>query len=1041
MAAYSALGLGNRVWVVRADVDLDQLVGTSIRPIGMPANNTVWLDTSTTTFGIFEYNRDTLEFTENTPIIITSATDCISGTTTPKTSIGSIGQYAVTVFNNNNYIYHKNDSNMWDQLGSSAWSDDYAVITSDTSSVNIPAGSAFALNDGGNGATIMVESDITGMSDLVDLINNDAVANVHITASTSTSGRLALFVDTDATDGDGTGVITLSAVNIVDVDAGDFIVGRQYRIASAGNTIWADVGASAGTTGTLFTATDNGDNTTTGTATPVVENDLTSIGIPNRTFGRAIIHYGSFADVPAWSLYDDITRPSHSVWIKTSSQGDGANFTIKRYSESSAAWKSIAAPVYPNLYQALYSLDITSGGSAIAAGTEFVKCDSLNNGLGSFTIYTLLTKGQVKVTGDVAPSGTAFNVDDEFSMVVSVPGTDVPVSYTCTLAGRSASDFVAAILAQNIPNVTATVEQSGHISISHRSGGVISLINGSNPSSRNPITVAGFTSNTVGIVPNIVSSTLNLTNWRAETYTYSNTEPSTAPASGTYWYYDDATEVDIMINDATGWRGYKGVSRDSRGYDLTATDPNGVIVSPTKPTTQSGASGASLAPGDLWLDSGDLENYPRIYRYNSSGKWVLIDNTDRTSQNGIIFADARWDTDGESDTVTGSLVSTSTLLTSNYTDLDAPNFRLYPRGALLFNTRRSGFGVKKFVADYFNTQSFNVTEGDLPTVKSTWVSEIGLNEDGSPKLGHKAQRNVVVEALKSAIDGSTDLREEAYAFNLLACPGYPELIVNMVQLNNDRVNTGFVIGDTPLTLPATMTDITAYDAAQTVADSYLGIFYPSALSSDLAGNEICVPASHMMLRTFLHSDNLSYQWFAPAGTRRGLVDNATAIGYLDATSGLFVRSGISQQLRDTLYEKRLNPITLLQGAGIVVYGQKTRAPSVGGAGSSMDRINVARLVNYLRTVLRGVANGFLFEPNDKITRDQVKQLVEGVLNDLIAKRGLYDYLVVCDTSNNTSDRIARNELYVDIAIEPMKDVEFIYIPLRLKNPGTISGLK
>ena len=90
-------------------------------------------------------------------------------------------------------------------------------------------------------------------------------------------------------------------------------------------------------------------------------------------------------------------------------------------------------------------------------------------------------------------------------------------------------------------------------------------------------------------------------------------------------------------------------------------------------------------------------------------------------------------------------------------------------------------------------------------------------------------------------------------------------------------------------------------------------------------------------------------------------------------------------------------------------------------------------------MLRGVANQFLFEPNDKITRDQIKQLIESLLNDLIAKRGLYDYLVVCDESNNTSDRIARNELYVDIAIEPMKAVEFIYIPIRLKNPGTIDG--
>ena len=80
----------------------------------------------------------------------------------------------------------------------------------------------------------------------------------------------------------------------------------------------------------------------------------------------------------------------------------------------------------------------------------------------------------------------------------------------------------------------------------------------------------------------------------------------------------------------------------------------------------------------------------------------------------------------------------------------------------------------------------------------------------------------------------------------------------------------------------------------------------------------------------------------------------------------------------------------------------------------------------------------MFEPNDKITRDQIKQIIEGAMNDLVAKRGLYDYVVVCDTSNNTPARIAKNELWVDIAIAPMKDVEFIYIPIRIKNPGDIA---
>jgi hypothetical protein len=692
--------------------------------------------------------------------------------------------------------------------------------------------------------------------------------------------------------------------------------------------------------------------------------------------------------------------------------------------------------VYANGFDALFGLDPAAGGSNIRANSSFVKYNTNNNGIASYTIYKLAAAGITKVTGSTTPGGNAFVVGNQFSIVASVPGSATPISATCTLAGTGPSDFVAAILAANVPNVAAQVEVNGSISISHRAGGIITLTN----LTGTPIATAGFIAGTTnGVVSNIVSGTVNLTNWRTEVYTFSNNEPYTNPANGRLWYYHDPASIDIMVCDSTGWKGYKNVSRDPRGYNLSLTDPNGVIVTPTEPTTQTGSLGAPLVAGDLWLDSGDLENYPRLYRYTNTNRWELIDNTDNTSQNGILFADARWDHNGTADPVTGDLPSIGTLLTSDYVDLDAPDYRLYPRGTILFNTRRSGYTVKRFVQNYFNTQSFNVSVGGLPVQTSTWVSDLGLDEQGVPFFGHFAQRDFVVQAMKAAVDGNLDVREEGYNFNLLTAPGYPELVSNLVSLNNDRANTGFIIADTPMTLASTITDISAYANSLTSSDPYVGLFYPAALSTDLTGNEIAVPASHMMLRTFLHSDNVSYQWFAPAGTRRGLIDNATAIGYLEPDSGLFVRTGVNQQLRDRLYELRINPITLLSGTGIVAYGQKTRAPSVGGGGSSMDRINVARLVNYLRVVLRGVANGFLFEPNDKITRDQVKQLVESVLNDLIAKRGLYDYLVVCDTSNNTPDRIARNELYIDVAIEPMKDVEFIYIPIRLKNPGTISG--
>jgi phage tail sheath protein FI len=117
-------------------------------------------------------------------------------------------------------------------------------------------------------------------------------------------------------------------------------------------------------------------------------------------------------------------------------------------------------------------------------------------------------------------------------------------------------------------------------------------------------------------------------------------------------------------------------------------------------------------------------------------------------------------------------------------------------------------------------------------------------------------------------------------------------------------------------------------------------------------------------------------------------------------------------------------------------GQYTRAQ----AASSLDRINVSRLVSYLRRQLEILAKPYLFEPNDSQTRTEVKAAVDALLTELVSQRALYDFLVVCDGSNNTNARIDRSELWIDIAIEPVKAVEFIYIPLRLLNTGEIATL-
>jgi phage tail sheath protein FI len=98
---------------------------------------------------------------------------------------------------------------------------------------------------------------------------------------------------------------------------------------------------------------------------------------------------------------------------------------------------------------------------------------------------------------------------------------------------------------------------------------------------------------------------------------------------------------------------------------------------------------------------------------------------------------------------------------------------------------------------------------------------------------------------------------------------------------------------------------------------------------------------------------------------------------------------------------------------------------------------VARLVAYLRERFDEIARPLLFEQNNDLTRDRAVLLFNGFLSDMLAKRALTDFAVVCDASNNTAIRIDRNELYIDVAIAPTKSVEFIYIPIRIVNTGTL----
>jgi hypothetical protein len=260
------------------------------------------------------------------------------------------------------------------------------------------------------------------------------------------------------------------------------------------------------------------------------------------------------------------------------------------------------------------------------------------------------------------------------------------------MSGTTADNFVADINGNaSLVNVSATKLSTGAIQITHALGGEIRLNDGAtlaDPDNTNgtPLADAGFgtsTAHTYGgfdstdpdLVANLYaapagdsesedSTTPNeliATNWKRLSYTASVSAPTNEPADGTLWYDTNTDVADIMIHNGTTWVSY--LDSTSPFYSATAseqTDPNGPLFSATAPTKQS--DGTNLKNGDLWIDTSDLENYPKLYKYNTSATlsssntanqvavttigaaWELVDKADQTTENGIVFADARWHT-------------------------------------------------------------------------------------------------------------------------------------------------------------------------------------------------------------------------------------------------------------------------------------------------------------------------------------------------------------------------------------------------------------
>ena len=219
--------------------------------------------------------------------------------------------------------------------------------------------------------------------------------------------------------------------------------------------------------------------------------------------------------------------------------------------------------------------------------------------------------------------------------------------------------------------------------------------------------------------------------------------------------------------------------------------------------------------------------------------------------------------------------------------------------------------------------------------------------------------------------------------------------VGTVTVNNDDTITDNIVS---FYAPITSTTYGVFDSGyKYMYDRFNDTFRYIPLNGDIAG-------------TCARNDINQFPWFSPAGTSRGTILNAVKLAY---------NPGKVQ--RDKLYSNRVNPVIFSPGAGIILFGDKTGY----GKASAFDRINVRRLFIYLEEAISAAAKDQLFEFNDEITRTNFVNIVEPFLRDVQSKRGVYDYVVICDETNNTAAVIDSNEFVADIYIKPARSINFI----------------
>ena len=346
------------------------------------------------------------------------------------------------------------------------------------------------------------------------------------------------------------------------------------------------------------------------------------------------------------------------------------------------------------------------------------------------------------------------------------------------------------------------------------------------------------------------------------------------------------------------------------------------------------------------------------------------------------------------------------------------------------------FGFLSQAVDAKDSSGASLFYKDVINAKSEWIwwlkHDTSLSDAGET-VAANTSFTTNSAAIESSLGGGTDdnaptTGEVSSAYDLLADSNTVD--VNLLFATPDA-NGADTVAEKLITIAKTRKDCMAFVSppledtvgaaspaadVKTFADGLTSTSYASCDSTALyvydKHNDVYrfIGASGHMAGLCANTDNVADSWFSPAGVNRGQLLGVTKLAFNPTKAD-----------RDTLYKARVNPIVSLPGQGTILFGDKTllKRPS------AFDRINVRRLFITLEKAISTAAEAQLFEFNDEFTRAQFRNLVEPFLRDVKGRRGLTDFLVVCDNTNNNSQVIDANRFVADLFIKPSKSINFI----------------